>query len=117
MFRKGPQVLRDLPRLALAPSRPSRYRLRGDYGWRAKFGGAGGGAGGGGAGGGEGGGVASGGAHLVCTAECAASLLEELAGDAAGGEVVRALLDGFQREYQESHPHLVGALGEDEEAI
>ena len=49
---------------------------------------------------------ASGDAEPLCTAEAAASLLEQRGGDEAGGAAVRALLDDFQREYAEAHPHL-----------
>lgn len=86
IFRKGPDCLRACPRAALAAG-PSRYILRADYGWRERFG-------------------ASGDAEPLCTAEAAASLLEQRGGDEAGGAAVRALLDDFQREYAEAHPHL-----------
>lgn len=83
IYRKGPARLRALQRLALAPARPSRYVLRRDRGWRSRFGGGDG-------------------AELLCTAECAAELLEGVAGDTAGGETLRRLLGEFQRWFEAS---------------
>jgi DTW domain-containing protein YfiP len=79
IYRKGPDCLRACPRAALVGG-PSRYVLRGDYGWRARFGAeAGAGAG-----------------EPLCTAEVVASLMEQRNRDAAGGAALRALLGDFQ---------------------
>ena len=92
MFRKGPPMLRELPRVALRGSSvSSTYALRGDFGWRSRFGGA-----------------ADDGSALLCTAETAASLLD-LRGDTVGGDRVRNVLDEFQLEYAQTHPHLLSA--------
>ena len=96
IYRKTP-ALHRLPRVALRGMKPSSYVLRGDYGWRARFGGAAGSCG-------------SESSSLLCTAEAAAGLLEN-AGDAVGGETVLQLLDEFQREYASRHPHLQQLLG------
>ena len=53
IYRKGPDCLRSCPRAALVGG-PSRYVLRGDYGWRERFG------------------VKAGAAEPLCTAEAAA---------------------------------------------
>lgn len=90
MFRKGPSVLRELPRVALRGSPASTYALRGDFGWKNRFGGA-----------------SDDGSALLCTAETAASLLD-LLGDTTGGDRVRKALDDFQHEYAQTHPHLLG---------
>ena len=92
MFRKGPPMLRELPRVVLrGSSASSTYALRGDFGWRSRFGGA-----------------ADDGSALLCTAETAASLLD-LRGDTVGGDRVRNVLDEFQLEYAQTHPHLLSA--------
>lgn len=91
IFRKGPSVLRELPRVALRGGSASTYALRGDFGWKSRFGGA-----------------ADDGGALLCTAETAASLLDAR-GDTAGGDRVRVALDDFQREYAQAHPHLLGS--------
>ena len=88
IYRKTP-ALHSLPRLALRGS-PSTYRLRGDFGWRARFAR-------------DGDGDAS--CDALCTAEAAAAVME-CRGDAAGGAQVRALLDTFQEEYAIDHPHV-----------
>lgn len=94
IFRKGPEALRLMPRLTLAaksdraPS--STYRLRGDYGWRRRFGERGGG------GTSSACGEHEGGAELMCTAEAAAAVLA-MAGDVEGESKVLAVLERFQR--------------------
>jgi DTW domain-containing protein YfiP len=79
IYRKGPDCLRACPRAALVGG-PSRYVLRGDYGWRARFGAEAG----------------AGAAEPLCTAEVVASLMEQRNRDAAGGAALRALLGDFQ---------------------
>ena len=86
LFRKGPAALRAMPRRALAPRRESAFVLRGDFGWRERFGGAAG-------------------AQLCCTAEVGALLLDET-GDETGSERLRRLLDEHQADYAMRHPHL-----------
>ena len=83
IFRRGPEELQRLPRTALEGGR-STYQLRADFGWRERFG-------------------ARGNAEPLCTAECAASLLEQRGADAVGGERLRRLLGEFQAEYMKSH--------------
>ena len=86
IFRKGPSSLRAMPRVALRDAAPSAYTLRGNYGWRARFG------------------CATGedddgdGAGLLCTAEAVAALLDR-SGDSAGGAVLRGELARFQNAY------------------
>ncbi len=77
MFRKGPPSLRAIPRLSLSPSLISSYRLRGDFGYQARF---------------------SAGRRLLCTAEAAAELLA-LSGAPGLAESVRAALARFQARF------------------
>lgn len=84
IFRRGPACLQLLPRVALEGGQ-SAYKLRADFGWRDRFG-------------------ARGAAEPLCTAECAASLLEQHGADAAGGERLRELLASFQAEYTKANP-------------
>jgi DTW domain-containing protein YfiP/predicted N-acetyltransferase YhbS len=100
MYRKGPARLREVRRLALAPTRPSIYVLRRDRGWRSRFGGVGGGCGG----------------ELLCTAECAAELLEAVAADTVGGGTLRRLLGEFQRRYEAGRSG-GGAVGDGTSAL
>lgn len=92
IFRRGPECLRHLPRVALDAG-PSSYVLRADYGWRDRF-------------------TAAGSAEPLCTAETAAALLEQRADDTAGGFKVRALLESFQVDYAASHPHIYPHLAQ-----
>ena len=84
IFRKGPPVLRALPRIALRPKAASAYTLRGNYGWRRRF-------------------AHDDGAGLLCTAEAAAALLDEVVGD-SGGEELRDVLAQFQQEVRSGVP-------------
>ena len=93
IYRKGPALLRCMPRVQLASPAPSKFVLRGDYGWKERFGGASGED-----------------DSLCCTAEVGAMLLERVARDATGGKQVRRLLDLHQQEYVEGHPHLHGLV-------
>ena len=109
MFRKC-SALHSLPRLSLLNTRTSSYVLRGDFGWREKFGGGGGG-----------GGASSSPPHtssaargcvnnddeaeLLCTAEVGGELLRR-AGHLEGSTQVVRVLQEFQMRYAESHPHI-----------
>merc|ERR1712087_827379 len=84
IFRKGPSALRSMQCVALSPASPSEYVLRRNFGWRDRFGSM---------------------AEPCCTAEAAATLLEET-GDVAGGALVRQSFDRFQAEYCSGFPHL-----------
>ena len=87
LYRKGPCLLRTMPRVALQPARASTYTLRGNHGWRRRFGAAAAAVGraatiaSDGVGGGDGDADADGdgadgdGAGLLCTAEAAAAAL------------------------------------------
>ena len=97
IYRKGPGGLRQMPRVALAASgKPSEYALRSDRGWKSRFGG--------------GAGASS---HLMCTAEAAAALVEQKAGNAEGGRLIRECLERFQREYAETHQHIKARMVEE----
>ena len=96
IYRKGPDRLRQMPRVALAASgKPSEYALRSDRGWKSRFGGSG-----------------SGASHLMCTAEAAAALVEQKARNPEGGRRIRESLDRFQREYAEKHQHVKARMVE-----
>ena len=88
IFRKGPPVLRALPRIALRPKAASAYTLRGNYGWRRRFGAQD---------------AHDDGAGLLCTAEAAAALLDEVVGD-SGGKELRDVLAQFQHEVRSGLP-------------
>jgi DTW domain-containing protein len=82
MFRKGPASLRSLPRLSLSPTATSSYRLRGDFGYKERFGASRG---------------------LLCTAEAAAGLLTH-AGAVDLAAAVLAALDSFQARFPPRPP-------------
>lgn len=80
IFRRGPACLKALPRVALRAG-PSSYRLRAEYGWGKRFGAD-----------------ASPAVEALCTAETAAGVLEQLAGDEAGAALLRTVFSEFQDE-------------------
>ena len=88
IFRKGPPVLRALPRIALRPKAASTYTLRGNFGWRRRFSAL----------------EHDDGERLLCTAEAAAELLNEIVGDSGGGEELRGVLAQFQQEVRSGVP-------------
>ena len=88
IFRKGPPVLRALPRIALRPKAASTYTLRGNFGWRRRFSAL----------------EHDDGERLLCTAEAAAELLDEIVGDSGGGEELRGVLAQFQQEVRSGVP-------------
>jgi DTW domain-containing protein YfiP len=106
MFRKC-SALHSLPRLSLLNTRTSSYVLRGDFGWREKFGGGGGGGGGGrhSSSAARAGGNNEDEAELLCTAEVGGELLRR-AGHLEGSAQVVRVLQEFQMRYAESHPHI-----------
>ncbi|KAL9179504.1 hypothetical protein ACHAXT_008794 [Thalassiosira profunda] len=78
IYRKTP-VLWNLPRVSLQSNvPPSTYVLRGDYGWKKRFGTA-----------------SDDGGNLLCTAEVAAAVMDEC-GDASGADIIRKRLAVFQ---------------------
>lgn len=81
MFRRTPCLWR-LPRASLRDAPPSRFVLRGDYGWRGKFGGA-----------------AADDAdrddNFLCTAEAAAAVMDRC-GEPESANAIRGRLDAFQ---------------------
>ncbi len=88
IFRKGPPMLRALPRIALRPKAASTYTLRGNFGWRRRFSAL----------------EHDDGERLLCTAEAAAELLDEIVGDSGGGEELRGVLAQFQQEVRSGVP-------------
>jgi len=88
LYRRGPLLLRQLPRVALSPNFSSTYRLRGDYGWRNKFG------------------DIETKKGLLCTAEAVACIFDECEQEdehvkAKKGEEIRARLEAFQQQQQQ----------------
>ena len=90
MFRRGPEVLRKIPRISLKPSFSSKYRLRSNFGFIKRFGNK------------SNSQVNPAGEavdnNLLCTAEVGAALLL-LHGDESGAQIVLNNLETFQTAY------------------
>lgn len=80
MYRKIP-ALWKLPRVALDSAPPSTYVLRGDYGWKERFGND-----------------DMDDKNLLCTAEVAAAVMD-MCGDAASARGIRERLEMFQSSF------------------
>ena len=99
MFRKGPDLLRSMGRVEIEPRSPSIYKLRRDFGFVAKYGGAK--------------------SNLLCTAEVGAELLRSIGEEEQASRVLedlavmqRAVLAGGSKGREE--PQEIEGGGEDE---